>query len=209
MSDRELDARKRNPIFYRRWDRLIWRKADYTCIDPHLLNVHPADAYDLQFQKLNSDVVHMSKAQERKLDMAQQGLDNRDVMVDLETFRLRDPIIKHLKDVNEPIPVNDQVLIKSLYWLLGYVLWKVIKLLGMAYRDKKARDKAAIAKGDQELERKRTEEDIMNAMLMLNSKSPEVSFRYNFNFSVNNIRMQHAQLLRELGLRKLEPAESN
>lgn len=209
MSEKEIEARKRNPIFYRRWDRLVFKRADLTIIDPHLLNVHPADAYDINFQKLNSDVVHLSKSQEHKLDLARQGLDNRDVMVDLETFRLRDPILRHLKDLNAPIPVNDQLLISSLYWLVGYLLWKACKWLGNAYRDHKALQKATGPQEEQELKNKRTEEDILNAKLVLNCKAPQTNFRYNFDSSVMGIREQHAQLLRELGLKRLEPARPN
>lgn len=209
MSEREVEARRRNPIFYRRWDRLIFKRTDYTSIDPHLLNVHPADAYDINFQKLNSDVVHMSKAEEKRHDLARQGLDIRDVMVDIETFRLRDPILRHLKNVTEPVPINDQLLIYSLYFLLGYLLWKTCRWLGNAYRDAKASKRAASSKEAEELEKRRTEEDILNAKLVLNCKAPQTSFRYKFEISTKLIRQQHAQLLRELGLRKLEPVQPN
>jgi hypothetical protein len=205
LSEKEKEARLVNPKYYKEYDRWFFRLMYNYRDDVHLQNPHPYDKYNLDFQKLNSEAILMRKHQEEKIELEAKGLDYRDVMVDIETFRLRDPIIEHLKDIRKPVPPEHYFLIHSMWYLLAALLFKTFVILGHKYRDYKQDIKDKHREEEELLSEQRIlEENMQNSKLILRGKAPQNINRFDFENGRNSVLEAHAQSLRYLGVDRKE-----
>jgi hypothetical protein len=181
------------------WDKQILRQNPDLNVDLWTLNPHPRDKYNEDFRKLHTEVIYLKAKQEQKMEDLARGIDDRDVMVDLETFRFRDVFIKHFKNLGQPVDQNDYFIITSAYFIAGYLIWIFFKWLGRKIREPHLRKKMSmLSQEEREVNRRRTDEDKLNADLVLNSKAPQYHSRYDYEEGEETISSYTKELVQHI-----------
>lgn len=175
--------RKGSPEFYEKVERTVFRHVHPMEKDPHSLNAHPKDRNAMEFRHLMT-YGHLSPRQYNREINRQMGIDEYEVVVDPETFRFRDVLKKHFKNINEPIPNEDYFVVMSFYYLMGYLIWITFKQIG--YQIRKPYLEAKKRSADK-VELKRLEEEKVGSEMVNQSRSPQAFYRYDFGTATKEL----------------------
>lgn len=179
--------------YYRERDNLIFRDVEAFEVDSHDLRPHPRDDNDKDFAHCMIYGKLKKSAYERLMDK-QAGVDDQDVMVDIATFRFRDSLINHFKDVRQPVEDKDWFVVASFYLISGFLLWISLKQIGRWVRQPYLEAKKKQATKKDEIERKRIEEEKVNSEMVLKSRPPQLFSRFDFGQAMNDIHLRKDEL---------------
>lgn len=178
------EERKGSKDFYEDVDSLLFRAVKPLKDDPHSLNVHPRDSNNFEYRHI---MIYgtISPYKYQRIMNKQLGIDEFEVVIDPETYRFRDVLKNHFKNIKEPIQPKDEFVIWSFYFLAGYILWVTLKHLGawirQPYLDERKRNADKV-------ELKRIEEEKVNSEMVLKSRSPQAFYRYEFSEATSELK---------------------
>jgi hypothetical protein len=173
-----------DPEFYETVDSMVIRAVYPLRQDPHFLNAHPRDVNNIEYRHMLI-YADLSPYKYKRLMNKQMGIDEFEVEIDPETFRFRDVLKRHFKNIKEPVPPQDGFVVWSFYWIMGYFLWVFLKQLGTWIRKPYLEERKR--KADR-VELKRIEEEKVSSDMVMRSRSPQAFFRYDFDGSTTELR---------------------
>lgn len=191
--DIEAKVRYGPEKYYRQRDNLILTDIEGWEEDPHSLRPHPRDDNDKEFSHALI-YGYLRKSVYRRLMDKQAGVDDQEVVIDVENFRFRDAIINHFRDISKPIEDKDWFIVNGFYWIMGYFAWILLKQIGRWVRQPYLEAKKRQATKADEIERKRIEEEKVNSQMVLKSRPPQLFSRFDYGQATTDILLRKDEL---------------